>query len=274
MRSAWRRYCSGRARTSDFVIVPYRLIVCGFVWALSATGAAAQNGPFLEASGEFSAVTIGQRSTTWRLGRVATGAQEEGRFSWTVAGERQQRADLVDWTAQMFGMRRAGDWTFSGTGGFTPDSHFLYRHSLEGEVARRIAAGLVLHGGYRHIVFPHATVRVAQPSVSYYFPHAEVQARLFVVRNATTAQRSETMLLRGSIEASSRLRFAGGAARGARIFDVAALRDVRGNAWIAYGGVRFLLNPAWTLEVTAGRSHEDPLFSQGTGSVRVRRTLR
>src|SRR5687767_14897046 len=139
--------------------------------------ASAQSGRFLEISGELSPVTNGTLDTTWRAARAAGGVQEEGRFGWTLSGERHQRREAVDWAYQAGGFRRAGDWTLSGSLGFGINPTFLYRHSFEGELARRAIGGLVVHGGYRHLVSPEATVHVVLPAMSWYFRRGELQAR-------------------------------------------------------------------------------------------------
>ena len=253
-----------------------RLFVCAaLVLAAGTPRAGAQTGPFVELAGEFSPVTIGGRDVTWRLGRVAAGVVEEERFGWTASAERHQRAALVDWTASAAGFRRAGDWTLSGGGGgVTGAPDFLYRYSVEGELARRVAGSLVVHGGYRHLSFPDFSVQIVQPAVSWYFPRGEVQARLFGVRHAARDRRSAAVLLRAAWGVHPRVRVGGGAAVGERIFDVAALSEGEAGGWVAFGHAAVRVAPRWHVDVGAGRAREADVFSGRTFSLGVRRTFR
>ena len=252
-----------------------RLAVClPFACVAATPPAAAQGGIFVEASGEYSPVTIGDADISWHIGRLSAGWLDEGRSGWTAAGERHQRGSLIDWTIVASGFRRAGDWTVSGSAGATTEPDFLYRYSLEGELARRIVGTLVLHGGYRHLTFPAVDVRIVQPAASIYFPRGEVQVRAFLVRNLTLDRDSSAALLRGTVDVHRRVKLGGGAALGDRIFDIAALSTPDADGWVAFGFARISMNSAWSLDVGFGRAHEDPLFSQRTFSLALRRTFR
>jgi YaiO family outer membrane protein len=244
------------------------------IWTAGAGFAAAQVTPFVDLSGDLSPVTIGTYETQWQVGRVTGGVLDEGRYGITMGAERHRRDRLVDWAGHAGGFRRVGDWTFAAAAGYSDRPEFLYRLSLEGEVARRVAGGLVLHGGYRHLDFPAADVHLVQPAVSYYFSRGDVQARGYFVNNTTANRRSNTLLLRGGMDLTPWLRVSGGAAAGTRIFDAAALQDTRAQAWVAFASASVQFAPQWRLTVGAGSAHEDPLFSQRTVSLGVRWTLR
>lgn len=251
-----------------------RLACTAFVCAMAAGTAQAQTIPFVDLSAELSPVTIDTYATTWQVARVAGGVRHEGRFGLLAGADRQRRSGLVDWVFHGTAYRHVGDWTLAGSAGYSHEPHFLYRHSLEGELARRVAGGLVLHGGYRHLDFPSAGVHLIQPAASYYVGRGHVQARGFLVHNTTLDRRAKTLLVRGAFEASPRVELSAGTAIGTRIFDVAALPDARADAWVVFGSARVRLAPQWTLSMTAGGAHEDPLFSQRTIGLGLRWELR
>jgi YaiO family outer membrane protein len=231
---------------------------------LAAGPASAQAIPFVEVSGELSPITIDTYADTWQVGRIAGGVQDEGRFGLVAGADRQRRHGLVDWAVHGTAWRHFGPWTLAGGAGYGHEPSFLYRRSLEGELARRVAGGLVLHGGYRHLAFASADVHLVQPAASYYFGSGYVQARGVLVRNTTHDRRATTMLLRGAFDVSPRVQIGAGTAIGTRIFDVAALSDAQADAWVVFGSARVRLAPRWTLSLNAGGAHEDPLFSQRT----------
>jgi YaiO family outer membrane protein len=232
----------------------------------------AQSGPFIDASGDFSPVTIGSAETTWHVARAVGGIQQDGVYGVNGSVERQQRGALHDVAVQVGAFRRGRGWTVWGSAAVTHQPDFLYRHSFEGELSRDLFAGLVVHGGYRSLTFNSADVHVIQPGVSWYFPRGDVEARGFAVRNTTTGSHSSAVLLRASIDVSQRVRISGGGASGTRIFDVSALaRNQPG--WVAFGSLRVALAPRWFVTVGAGGAHEDPFFSQRTVTVGLRRTF-
>jgi len=51
----------------------------------------------------------------------------------------------------------------------------------------------------------------------------------------------------------------------------AAIPNAKADARVAFGSARFTMSPQWAMEVGIGGAREDPLFSQRTASVRVRR---
>jgi YaiO family outer membrane protein len=237
---------------------------CHGSWAL------AQARPFLDAAAEWSPVTLGSTRTTWQTAALSAGLVSEGQFGVSAAIERHQRGTSMDWTASGSGYRRAGDWTFSGMAGFSARPDFYYRRSLEAEIARRIIGGLVLHAGYRSLVFPTATVRMIQPGASWYFARGWVQARLFFLRNNATREDGTTLLVRGSADVTPRLRIEAGTATGPRIFDVSALPAAKARAWVVFAGASLRIAPQWTVRATIGGAHEDPSFSQQTAGIGMR----
>ena len=235
-------------------------------------GAFAQSGPFIDASGDFSPVTNGGADTTWHVTRVVGGIQQDGVYGVNGSVERQQRGALHDISFQGGAFRRGHGWTIAGSAAAAHHPDFLYRHSVEGDLSRELGAGLVVHGGYRYMAFGGATIHVVQPGVSWYFARGDIEARGFDVRNHTTDRRSSAVLLRASVDVSSRLRIGGGGASGSRIFDVAALaRNEPG--WVAFGTLRFALTDRWFVTLGAGGAHEDPFFSQRTLTLGLRRTF-
>lgn len=250
-----------------------RAVCAAVVFALGVSTAWAQARVFVEVSGEYSPVTIGTADLLWHVGRISGGWFDEGRSSWSVGGERHQRGRLVDWAANVNGFRRVGDWTFGVAAATTASPDFLYRYSLEGEIARRVVGTVVLHGSYRHLGFRDFDVGLVQPAVSIYFSRGEIQGRLFVVRNRTLDRDSSAVLLRGSAAVHSQVTIGGGAALGSRIFDVASLSRPEPEGWVAFGYARFAVSPGWNIDVGVGRAHEDPFFSQRTISLTLRRTF-
>ena len=250
---------------------PRAIALFVMAWITGVTPLFAQTGAFLEGAGELSPVSIGKANMTWQVAHAAAGVQQDGRFGWNAAVDRQQRARLVDWSFGAGGFRRASAWTFRGAGAFASQPDFLFRRSVEGELSRSIVGSLVVSGAYRHMEFRTATVHIAQPAVSWYFARGDMELRSFIVRNTTSGTHAKTLLLRGGVDASSRVRLAGGMAIGTRIFDVAAIPNAKADAWVAFGSARFTMSPQWAVEVGIGGAREDPLFSQRTASVRVRR---
>ena len=150
---------------------------CLAVAALAWTNLAmAQQGPYVDLTTEWSPVTIGSTHETWRVDRLTTGVQRD-RFGVMVAGERQQRADAVDWDVQSLAFRRMGDWTVIGSASAAPNSEFLYRYAAEGALARRVVGGLVLQGGYRYLSYPAVHVHLFQPSATWYFSRGDTGRR-------------------------------------------------------------------------------------------------
>ena len=243
------------------------------VLSLDAVAASAQGGYYVEAAGDQSSVDIGTSEQTWRNARLSAGFFEDGRAGWSVNAERQQRDQLIDWGGSARGFRRNGDWTFSGGIGFGADPTFSYRHSYEGEIARSVVGTLVAHAGYRYLGFDSAKVHLIQPALTLYLPHGDVGARYFVVRNATRATTTGTLLVQGTVAVNRRVKLGGGGAFGERIFDIASLSTPNAAAWVGFAYAHFTAGPRWGFDVGVGRAHEDPLFSQGTFTVGVRHTF-
>jgi YaiO family outer membrane protein len=240
---------------------------------LDAPPAAAHGAFYVEGSADHSPVDFGTAEQLWQAGRISGGWLEEGRSGWNVSVERQTRGTLSDWGVSTRGFRHTGDWTFNGGLGLSADPQFSYRRSFEGEIGRTIAGSLVAHGGYRYLDFSPTTVHLIQPGATLYFPRGDIGARYFLVRNDTRETTTGTLLTQGSIAVHPRLRLGGGAAFGERIFDVASLATPHANAWVGYGFARFTASPQWGIDIGFGRAHEDPMFSQRTLTVGVRRTF-
>lgn len=243
------------------------------VLSLDAVAASAQGGYYVEAAGDQSSVEIDTSPQTWRNARLSAGFFEDGRAGWSAGVERLQRDQLVDWNTSARGFRRTGDWTVSGGIGFGADPSFSYRHSYEGELARTVVGTLVAHGGYRYLGFESAKVHLIQPGATLYMPHGDVGARFFIVRNATRATTTGTLLVQANVNVHRRVRLGGGGAFGERIFDIASLSTPNAAAWVGFAYAHFTASRRWGIDVGAGRAHEDPLFSQRTFSVGVRRTF-
>ena len=248
-----------------------RLLIRVVVVCVGATPVFGQTGRFVEVSGDFSPVQIGAANITWQVAHLAAGVQQDGQFGWMATADRHQRGSLADVSFGASGFRRMGAWTIFGSGAFVDSPHFLYRRSLEGEVSRILLGTLVGHAGYRHLEFSGSTVRVLQPGLSYYFARGSLETRGFFVRNMTARTDNVSVLVRGTVAATSRISLMTGFARGARIFDVSTLPLTTADAWVAFGSVRFAMTPQWNIELGAGGAHEDPFFSQRTLSLRVRR---
>jgi len=248
------------------------VIAVAAIALLGVRSAAAQSGPFIDASGDFSPVTIGGADTTWHVTRVMAGVQQDGVYGVNGSVERQQRGALHDISLQGGLFRRGHGWTIAGSAAAAHHPDFLYQHSLEADLSRELGAGLVVHGGYRYMAFGGATIHIVQPGVSWYFARGDIEARGFDVRNQTTDRRSSALLLRASVDVSSRVRVSGGGASGGRIFDVAALA-ANEPGWVAFGNVRVALTNRWFATIGAGGAHEDPFFSQRTLTLGLRRTF-
>lgn len=249
-----------------------------FILGVVLTGAAVtpvfgQTGPFVEMAGEFSPVEIGGANVTWQVAHLATGVQRDGQFGWTAAVDRQQRGSLFDVSFGASGFRRIGAWTVFGSGAVVDSPHFLYQRSLEGELSRSVVGTLVAHAGYRHLEFPDSTVRILQPGLSWYFARGVIETRGFLVRNLTARTDNVSVLVRGTVAATSRVRVTTGFTRGARIFDVSTLPNTNADAWVAFGSVGLAMSPQWNVVLGIGGAHEDPFFSQRTVSLRLRRSF-
>jgi YaiO family outer membrane protein len=257
--------------------VAMRAGVCGSlllaIMMLVAGPAMAQGSFFAEASGTYSPVDFGTVQQTWQSSRLSGGFLDEGRAGWTVGLQREQRDRLTDWTGSASGFRRSGDWTFSGGVGLGANPTFSYRRSFEGELARRVVGSLVAHGGYRYLDFTSASIHLIQPAVTLYLPHGDIGARYFVVRNATRATTTGTLQVHASVTVNPRLRLGGGSAFGERIFDIASLQTPTANAWVGYGYAHITASPQWSFDLSIGRAHENPSFSQGVLTLGVRRTF-
>lgn len=247
--------------------------MCLLTIGMLARPASAQNGYYVEAAGDYSPVTIGVFEQTWKNVRLSTGFFEDGRAGWSATAERQQRDQLVDWAGSARGFRRHADWTFSGGLGIGADPSFSFRRSYEGEVGRTIVGSLVASAGYRYLDFTSAKVHLSQPAVTLYLPHGDIGARYFIVHNNTRATTTGTLLVQATAMVHPRLRLGGGGALGERIFDIASLSTPNASSWVGFGYAHVIVSPAWSVDAGFGRAHEDPLFSQATFTLGIRRTF-
>jgi YaiO family outer membrane protein len=247
------------------------IVVAVIVAGPGTRAAAAQGGAYVDATTEWSPVTLGDTHVTWRVDRITGGVQVDGRGGWSLATERQQRGGSVDWDVQSSGYRRLGDWTVGGGVAASPSPSFLYQRAADGAVSRRVIGGLVLTGAYRYARYPSVTVHVAQPAATYYFGRNEIEGRMYVVRRMDTNQSSTIASARTAIMVAPRLRLSGGVARGARIFDVGGLPDVAPRGWVSFAAARVRVSSQWHVTIAGASAHEAPVFTQRTISIGIGR---
>lgn len=234
---------------------------------------AAQTGWTIDVGGERSAVTINDLDTVWSSERLQIGWVREEAAGWFGGVERQGRFDRSDLVFSTSGYRRLGDWTLGGGAAGTADADFWFRRSVEAELSRRIAGTLVASGGYRVMEFSSATVRQAQPALTWYHRRSEVQGRLFITRNSNRSRSSTTGLVQSSFQVTPRVRLWGAVARGDRIFDIASLATGTATAWMVRGTLRIGIGQRNAIEIGGGYAREEPRFEQRTLAFSVRRSF-
>ena len=253
-----------------------RLVLLGCWIAIVAVPphAAAQSSPWaLDAGRDRVSVTNAGTDAIWTTDRVQVSWVRPERGGVFGAVERHERSAVVNVTAGVRGYRRLGDWTVVAGAGATPDAVFLYRYSVEGEVARRVVGTIVAGVGYRHLAFQTQTIRQWQPSLTWYHARGDVGARYFVTRNATTGRTSPTVQLRTTVDLTPRLRVGGGLAIGDRIFDVSLLPAGDARSRVGFGSVRVGLTTHDFVELGASYAREEPSFLYRSVSVGYRRTF-
>jgi YaiO family outer membrane protein len=226
------------------------------------------------------AVDIGrERAEVTNNGAVSIWTTDRAQVGWTrpdVGGwfgsiERQERGERVDVAVSTRGYRRAGDWTVGFGVAISPHAEFLYRYSADAEVSRRVAGTLVASAGYRYLAYRPFELHQVQPSLAWYHPKGDLQARFFLTRNADLDRTSPTMLVRTTFDAHPRVRVGGGAAVGDRIFDVTLLPIGSAQSRVAFASVRFGFTAHDAIEVGGWAAHEDPGFDFRSLSVGYRR---
>jgi YaiO family outer membrane protein len=227
----------------------------------------------LQVGGEYSAVTQGTFETVWSSEIVTVAFLDEAAGGWHASVERQARGDASDMVVSTGGYRRLGDWTIGGNVSASPDASFWYRRAVDGELSRRIVGTVVASAAYRFMDFPAATIHQLQPAVTWYNPHGDLQARLYVTYNATQQRTSYALLVRTITRLNGRATFVGAVAAGDRIFDVASLAYGPAQSWTARGGLRVDLSRRNQIEFGGGYASERPAFSQRTIALSYRRAF-
>jgi YaiO family outer membrane protein len=211
--------------------------------------------------------------TIWSTERVQTTWSQPEVGGWLVAGERHQRGGLVDVSLSTRAYKQAGKWTLLAGAAATPNAHFLYRKSLEGELSRRVVGTLVASGGYRYLDFRSVDIHQVQPALTWYHPHGELEGRVFVTQNMSVRRTTTATLVRTSYAITPRLRLAGGMAVGDRIFDVASLPFGTARSRVAFTSVRVGLTAHDFIDVGATAAHEQPAFTYRSFSLGYRRVF-
>ena len=209
----------------------------------------------------------------WTTDRAQVGWTRPELGGWFGSVERQERGGRVDVAASTRGYRRAGDWTVGFGGAVSPNAEFLYRYSADAELSRRVVGTLVASTGYRYLAFRTVGLHQVQPSLAWYHPRGDVQARLFLTRNGDAGRTSPTILVRTTFDVHPRFRVGGGAAVGDRIFDVTLLPSGRARSRVAFANVRIGFTAHDAIELGGSAAHEEPGFDFRSLSVGYRRTF-
>jgi len=248
------------ARTLLLAIGLVAFVSPGFLPAV----AAAQSPWSVQFGGEQSAVTNKGVSTTWSQQLLTLGFVRESEGGWRAVAERQERSGVANYVFTTGGYRRLGDWTIGGSVAASPDASFWFERAFDVELSRRIVGTLVASGAYRYMGFPAVTIHQVQPALTYYHSRGEVEARVFVTRNATRESTSLSLLLRTALRVNTRLELSGAVAFGDRIFDIASLAYGNANAWTARAGLRVFVSKRNELAIGGGMAREAPSFEQRT----------
>lgn len=248
-------------------------LAAGVVLLLSPRLCAAQTGPWtFDLGNERSRTEINGVSSTWDTTRAQLGFVRPAAGGWFAAVERQRRGRLDDFVTSLTGYRRLGDWTLGGGAALAADPEFVYRASLDAQISRRIIGTTVASFGYRHYIFRSLNVRQLQPALAWHHPRGEVEGRLYLTQKVG-ARNSVTAGISTIFEVTPRLRLVLAAARGDRIFDVAALSTQNATASTINGRVRIGVTTRDFVEVGAGVAHEEPVFDQRSFNVLYRRAF-
>ena len=237
--------------------------------------------PLAAQSHDWSADYIRERASTstsgigatWTTDRFEAMWSRTDQGGWLFAVEHQERYGLSDVAFLSRGYRRAGDWTFSADVGATPRADFLYRVKGGGEISYRAIGTFVASGGYHYLRFASADIHQFEPALTWYRARGEVEGRLYITRNATQARTSTATLVRTTYDVVPRLRLAGGASVGDRIFDIASLPSGSARGWLGFAETRVGLtrHDFITTVVTAAR--EDPGFKYFSLALGYRRVF-
>lgn len=230
-------------------------------------------GPWaFELGAERSRVENSGVASTWDTVRAQIGFVRPAEGGWFAGVERQRRGRLDDVVTSLSGYRRLGDWTIGGGAAVAPDPAFVFQSTVEAQLSRRIAGTTVASLGYRHYVFRIRNVRQLQPALAWYHARGEVAGRLYLTQKVG-GRNSVTAAISSIFEVSPRLRLVMAAARGDRIFDVAAIATENATASLVSGRVRIGITTHDFIEVGAGLAHEEPVFDQRTFSLMYRRVF-
>ncbi len=222
---------------------------------------------------ERSSVSNGPAETVWATETVTIALADEAVGGWYGSVERQSRGGLNDTVFGTSAYRRLGDWTIGGGASASPSSTFWFRREADAELSRRIVGTIVLSTAYRFMDFPTAAIHQVQPAVTWYNPRGEVQARVYLTRNATHDRTSPAVLARSVVRLNKGVAVTGIFAAGDRIFDIASLAFGTARSWTARGGVRLNVSARNAVEIGAGFAHEEPGFSQRTIALSYRRSF-
>jgi YaiO family outer membrane protein len=241
--------------------------------ALSSVPALAQSGVAVSAGMDRSTVTINGVDSIWTTERVQFSWVRDEVGGWFGTVERQARFGMSDLVFSTSGYRRLGDWTIGGGGAVTAEPDFWFKHSVEGELSRRVTGSVVASAGYRVMAFLPTTVQQVMPALTWYHKRGELRGQLFATHNSARHAWSYSGLLLTSLSVAPRLRLFGAVARGDRIFDIASLPQGSARAWTANGSARIDLGHRLSLDIGGGISHEEPRFDQRTITVALRRSF-
>lgn len=257
--------------------VPLRLIVFLLI-ALGAAGQARAQAvdpsPWsASVQSERASVSIEGRESIWNTERVQVAWNKPGVGGVLVGGEQYRRYGLTDVPLFAQAYRRAGNWTVLGGGGATSGATFVYKHFVEGELSRRIAGTVVASVNVRRLQYTEAQVNQVQPAVTWYHARGELGGRWISTTNTTLDRHTTAWVVRGYQDLTPRLRISAGAARGTRIFDVAALTAVSARSRSVSATVRVGVTRHDFIEVGGTDAHEDPSYTYRSFLVGYRRVF-
>jgi len=230
----------------------------------------AQSGWTLDVGAERSDVTYHDSDSIWWSQHLNVGWTDEQTGGWFAGVEYQDRFGLQDVVIHTNAYRRLGDWTLGAGTGFTPDADFWFRSSFESEISRRIVGSLVASGAYRFMQFPNTKVYQPQIALAWYHSRGEIQARVFLTRNAVREGYTATGLLQSSLRIAPRLQLMAAVARGDRIFDMESLAHDRATAWVVHGTIRIGISQHFAVDIGGGFAREKPQFEQQTLALSMR----
>jgi YaiO family outer membrane protein len=217
-------------------------------------------------------VNIGDYAAIWSSDTVTAVWARPDVGGWVATAERGERNGIVDFSVGTRGYKHLGAWTLVGGASATPNSHFLPAATAEGEISRRFGT-LVPSAGYRYLGFQSADIHQIQPALTWYHARGNVEARVFLTRNMTTARDTGSALLRTTFAFNPRLTVGGGAATGDRIFDVASLPYGAARAHLGFAEVHVGVTAHDFIQVGATVANEQPGFTYRAFTVGYQRTF-